>query len=382
MRTYESTMAEVEAIAAEQRDIFAKAEPSADDKAFLLKAEGEIDALRTVANDLHIQEVTDLKAAAERAVPVTGNESSKMLEFRDMLRGMRPGEEISLVADERALTSLSGSGSYLVPQEWDSQLREYRFEKNWMRESAEIVQTASTHNMPILTANGTAAITGENTAYTNSEPTIGSAILYAYKLTNKALVAEELLEDEVYNLEGALAKSMGYSFGLAELGYCMTGNGSSQPTGIFNKTTDLTTASSGVITNDELISAVYGLAAEYRDANCVWMGDSTTALYIAQKKVDVATSGSTPYQHLGMLNGQNMTLFGYGFKLASAIADYAAGNKVLAFGNPSEYVIGERGPIKVKRLELAEHQTTFAYAQRFDAKPKNAAAFYVVTAKA
>ncbi len=68
------------------------------------------------------------------------------------------------------------------------------------------------------------------------------------------------------------------------------------------------------------------------------------ALYLAQKKVDVATSGTTPFAWPTLLDGKNPTLLGYKVRLASAIADKAAGAKVLAFGNPAHYVIGGARP--------------------------------------
>jgi len=381
MRTYESTMAEIDAIAAEQRAITQKSEPSADDRDFLMQAEGELTALRKVAADLHQSEVAELKAAAERAVsPITPDAKAAGRELRDRLKAIRPGDELDLYTDERALASNSSSGSYLVGQEWADQVAEYRFEKNWLRqEGAQVVQTNSTHNIPVLTANGTAAIVGENTAYTASDPVIGQVVLYAYKLTDKVGVSEELLEDSLYPVETMLAKSMGYSFGKAELDYAMTGNGSSQPTGILNKATDLTTDSQGVMTADEVLETIYGLDADWRDSGCVFMMDDTMAGYLATTKTPVSTSGGQDYQFPGLLNGLNPSIFGYGVKVASAIANKGNGAKVLAFGNPVHYVIGERGPMFMKRLDLSEYQTTFAYGQRYDSKPLNADAFYVVT---
>lgn len=383
MRTYESTMQEIEAIEAEMRAITQKPEPSADDKMFLLKAQGEVDSLRRVSKDLYEQEVTELRQAAEQArpsSPASSDGRAQMREFRERLRAMSNGEEITLIgAEQRALSSISGSGSYLVPEEWHRQVEEYRFEKNWMRSAgAMVVRTESTHNIPVLTANGTAAIVGENTAYTNSEPTVAEVILYAYKLTDKVLVSEELLDDALYDVEGLLARSMGYSFGKAELGYAMTGTGSSQPTGIFNKDADLTTDTQNVMTNDEVIETIYTLDPEYRDDSCVWMMDNAMAYYLAIKKVDVTTSGTTPYAWPSLLDGKSQSLVGYPVKLATAIADKAAGAKSIGFGNPTQYVIGERGPMKVKRLDLSEYQTTFAFSQRIDSKPLNSSAFVVV----
>ncbi len=384
MRDYSSTIAEIEAIEAEMRAITQKDEPSVDDKAFLLKAQGEVDALRKVANELHDVQVAELRRLAEESKPQFPGSTDKraqLLEFRDRLKSMRPGEEIELVPDgeQRAWASNTGSGSYLVPQEWHDKVEEYRFEVNWLRsEGATVVRTASTHNIPVLSANGTAAIVGENTAYTNSEPTISQVILYAYKLTDKVLVSEETLEDTVYDLEGALAKSMGYSFGKAELSYGMTGTGSSQPTGIFNKDADLTTDTQAIMTANEVLETIYGLSAEYRDDGCVFMMDNTMAYYLAQTLTPVTTSGGQNYMFPGLMDGIRPNIFGYKVKLASAIADKAASAKVLAFGNPVHYLIGERGPMTVKRHELSEYQTTFAFKQRYDSKPLNASAFYVV----
>lgn len=385
MRDYKSTIAEIEAIEAEQRAITQKSEPSVDDKAFLLKAEGELHLLRKLATELHDAEVDELRRIAEESRPkfvASEDTRGKLSEFRERLKGMRPGEELEIwpEGEARAIASNSGSGSYLVPQEWHDKVEEYRFEANWLRSAgATVVRTESTHNIPVLSANGTAAIVGENTAYTNSEPTISQVILYAYKLTDKVLVSEETLEDTLYDVEGLLAKSMGYSFGKAELSYAMTGTGSSQPTGIFNKTTDLTTDTQAVMTAAEVLETIYGLDPWYRDDGCVFMMDNTMAYYLSTILTPVTTSGGQNFQFPGMQDGIRPNLFGYPVKLASAIADKAAAAKVLAFGNPVHYVIGERGPMKIKRLELAEHQTTFAFHQRYDSKPLNTSAFYVVT---
>jgi HK97 family phage major capsid protein len=106
--------------------------------------------------------------------------------------------------------------------------------------------------------------------------------------------------------------------------------------------------------------------------------DNTMAFDIATKKVDITSSGSQPFAWPTMLDGVNPTLLGYKVRLSAAIADKAAGAKAIAFGNPGEYVIGERGPMKIKRLQLSEYGDTFAFAQRIDGKPLNAAAFVVV----
>jgi HK97 family phage major capsid protein len=373
MRTYDSTMAEIGVIEASQRDIFAKAEPSADDKDFLLKAEGEIDALKRLASELHTSEIAALRAQiVTPASPVVGDKSV----LRDALKGMKVGDEIS-IAPQASLASNTGSGAYLVPAEWHKSVEEYRFQRNFVRAGgAQVVQTESTHNIPVLTALAAAAIVGENTAYTAADPTIAQVILHAYKLTDKVAVSEELLEDAIYPVEAVLARALGLSFGAAEEAYFLTGTGSAQPTGIFNKAADKELTSPTAITTDELVEIAYGLARAYRNG-ASWMMDDKTVLHIAKLKEAVTTSGTIPYWWPQAQQGASPTLLGFPVNTGSDIADMAASAKVICFGNLGFYVIGERGPIKVKRLQLTEYGDTFAFSQRIDGVPLDTAAFYV-----
>jgi len=375
MRTYESTMTEIAEIEAEQRAILGKSEPSADDKDHLLKAEGAVDLLRRIATELHDAEVAELRHAFTETVPPPVNDArAAWNEFRDYLRAMKAGQEIEI----RSWASNTGSGSYLVPQEWHDRVMEYRFERNFLRSAgAQVITTESTHNIPVLTTLSTPTIVGENTAYTASDPTVGQVILYAYKLADKVAVSEELLSDAAYDVAGALARAMGLGFGAAEEAYFLTGTGSSQPTGIFNKTADKTLASTSVPTTDELVEIAYGLARHYRDG-AMWMMDDSIALVIAKLKEAVTTSGTTPYWWPQAQQGANPVLLGYPVMTNSNIADAAAGAKIICFGNPQFYLIGERGPMNVKRLVLTEYGDTFAFHQRIDGKCLDTSAFYVV----
>lgn len=326
---------------------------------------GKVEAYQSQANDARDEEIRRL----EGLVPSESDEPKG--DMREYVKSMNIGEE-------RALAAASGSGSYLVPQEWHNSVEEYRFQRNFLRQAgAMVVRTNSTHNIPVLTANGVAAITGENAEYTAVDPTVGQVILYAYKITQKVPVSEELLADAAYDVSALLARSVGIGFGAAEEKYFLTGTGSSQPTGIFNKTADKTTATQAVITKDELIESVYGLARHYRDG-AVWMMNDATALAIAKFKLDVTTSGTTPYFWTDSVGGEPPQLLGYPVYTNSNIATYAAGNKAICFGNPQYYVIGERGDMTAKRLQLNEYSDTFAFNHRIDGKPLDPAAFYVV----
>jgi HK97 family phage major capsid protein len=352
-------------------DILARAkaegrELDAVENASFEQLRGKIEEAQKTANELRDAEITRLQGLVAPQ-PETKDKGG----VRELLRSMHIGEERTLLVG-------SGGGSYLVPQEWHNSVEAYRFQRNFLRQTgAMVVRTESTHNIPVLTANGAAAIVSENAEYTAVDPTVSQVILYAYKLTQKVPVSEELLADSAYDVAALTARSVGIGFAAAEEKYFLVGTGSSQPTGIFNKTADKTTATQAVITKDELIESVYGLARHYRDG-AVWMMNDATALAIAKFKLDVTTSGTTPYFWTDAVGGEPPKLLGYPVYTNSNIATYAAGNKAICFGNPSMYVIGERGPMATKRLQLNEYSDTFAFNHRIDGKPLDPAAFYVV----
>lgn len=353
-----------ERVAAEKRE-FA---PEERDSYERMRAEVEVN--QRVANDLREAEIENLRSLVPgEKQDADQADASKF--FREMAKD---GREYDL----RALVAGSGSGSYLVPEEWNNSVAEYRFESNFLRANgAQIVRTSTTHNIPVLTANGVAAISNENAAYTAVDPTIGEVTLGAYKLTQKVPVTEELLADSAYDVASIMARSVGLGFGAAEEKYFLVGSGSSEPTGILNKTADKTLAGTTAITKDELIEIVYGLARQYRPG-AVWMMNDATALAIAKLKLDVTTSGTTPYFWTDAVGGEPPMLLGHKVFTNSNIETMAATKKVIAFGNPSEYVIGERGSFVSKRLVLNEYSDTFAFHHRIDGKPLNPAAFHVV----
>ena len=371
MKTYDQVQGELSELRARQREIAGVASPSDSEINELLKIEGRVDVLSELANDLHALEVENARNAVSFDV-TAGNSGAS---FRDMPRNT----DFDI---RNALAEGSGSGSYLVPQEWHTSVEEYRFQANRLRAAGvQIIKTESTHNIPVLSALATAAVTGENVGYTESDPTIAQVIMSAYKYTLKTAVSEELLADSVYPIDSMLARATGLAFGAAEEKDMLVGNGSSKITGIFNKSADKTLASVSAITTDELVETLFSLAQQYHNG-AYWMMNASTALYVAKIKEAVTTSGSTPYWWTNASAGTPATLLGFPVIMNSNIPGIAAAAKVICFGNPSMYVLGERGPLVAKRLVLSEYGDTFAFNQRLDGKPMDAAAFQVVAMKA
>ena len=385
MRTYAVIKNEIADVEARQQAIVkSKDEPSDSDKKDLFALQGEVDALNRELQGAHESEVqaaldapkATAKGEALNFADMAINSEMQIQFARDNSRAK--GGSLGGIKEARAaLSSITTPGSVLVAEEWHETVESYRFERNFLRQQgARVITTSSTHNIPVLSALSTPAIVGENTAYTDSEATWSEVILNAYKLTNKMNVSEELIADTIYDLDSELARAIGLGFGAVEEQLFLTGTGSSQPTGIFNKTADKTLAAADAVTNDELIEIVYGLARHYRQG-AVWMMNDTTAAIIAKQKLTVTTSGTLPYFWTDSVGGEPPRLLGFPVFTNSNIGAATTGLKAFAFGPPEMYLIGERGPLNLKRLQLNEYSTTYAWNQRIDGKPLDEDAFYI-----
>lgn len=391
MRTYAEVKQEIADLEANQREITKRdTEPTDSDKKDLFTLQGNIDTLNRELEKAHDEEVAVARLKSQESPNVDPLNFAGMLVNSEMniqfqrdnarpegnFRGL--GLNPSHIKEARAaLSSITTPGSVLVPEEWHRTVESYRFERNFLRaQGARVITTASTHNIPVLTALTSPAIVGENVAYTDSDPTWENVVLNAYKLTNKMNVSEELIADTIYDLDSEIARAVGQGFGAAEEELFLVGTGSSQPTGIFNKAADQTLAGGSAVTNDELIDIVYGLARHYRDG-AIWMMNDLTAAEIAKAKLTVTTSGTLPYFWTDSVGGEPPRLLGYPVFTHSSIAVMGTGNKSIGFGNPEWYLIGERGPFNIKRLQLNEYSTTFAWHQRIDGKPLDPSAFEI-----
>ena len=343
---------------------------------------GEIGALRSVVEDLKNQEITDLREridASDRAESKFGDKRSD----GEFFRSMQTGESRTLYGPEsRAWSSASGA-SGMLSEEWHAQVLAYLFPASVARQSGmQVIRTSHTHNIPIMSAYGSAAaaIVAENTAYTEDDPTVTRVQMGAYKFTKKVRVAEEVMADFEYPIEAILAEAAGVAFGQAENSYFISsaGTGTSTPSGLFSLTATASAASaSGGPTADELIRSIYELPRQYRSGDAAWYMTDTLAGLIARKRTTPSAVESLLWQD--PVKGEPPTLFGYKVYTGTNFGNYnESATKMLVFGNPKFYMIGERGPLEVKRLTLDEYSTVFAFSRRLDGHPLTSSAFVVL----
>ena len=305
--------------------------------------------------------LTSSPANAEK--PKTGRASNEYKEdFGRHLRGKKP---IHNVLSE----SVDADGGYLVPEEFEKDIVRGIDETNIIRSIAKVITTANDRKIPIAVGHSVATWTAENAAYTESNPTFGQKQIDAFKLTDLVRVSIELLQDAAFDIEGYIIKEFSYAFGVAEEQAFCVGTGVNQPTGIF--TADggeigVTAGSATAVTIDDVINLVYSLKAPYRK-NAKFLMNEATVSHIRKLKDG---NGNYLWQP-SVQAGQPDKILGYDVFTTPFAPTIAGGALAIAFGDFSNYWIGDRGGRTVQRLNelyATNGQVGYVATERVDGK--------------
>ena len=305
--------------------------------------------------------LTSSPANAEK--PKTGRASNEYKEdFGRHLRGKKP---IHNVLSE----SVDADGGYLVPEEFEKDIVRGIDETNIIRSIAKVITTANDRKIPIAVGHSVATWTAENAAYTESNPTFGQKQIDAFKLTDLVRVSIELLQDAAFDIEGYIIKEFSYAFGVAEEQAFCVGTGVNQPTGIF--TADggeigVTAGYATAVTIDDVINLVYSLKAPYRKNAKFLMNEATVSLIRKLKD----GNGNYLWQP-SVQAGQPDKILGYDVFTTPFAPTIAGGALAIAFGDFSNYWIGDRGGRTVQRLNelyATNGQVGYVATERVDGK--------------
>ena len=305
--------------------------------------------------------LTSSPANAEK--PKTGRASNEYKEdFGRHLRGKKP---IHNVLSE----SVDADGGYLVPEEFEKDIVRGIDETNIIRSIAKVITTANDRKIPIAVGHSVATWTAENAAYTESNPTFGQKQIDAFKLTDLVRVSIELLQDAAFDIEGYIIKEFSYAFGVAEEQAFCVGTGVNQPTGIF--TADggeigVTAGSATAVTIDDVINLVYSLKEPYRKNAKFLMNEATVSLIRKLKD----GNGNYLWQP-SVQAGQPDKILGYDVFTTPFAPTIAGGALAIAFGDFSNYWIGDRGGRTVQRLNelyATNGQVGYVATERVDGK--------------
>jgi HK97 family phage major capsid protein len=272
-----------------------------------------------------------------------GDDGAGKKAFFDMLRTGYQSPELKSMQ--------SGSdpqGGYLLPAPFESLLTKNLREISPMRQLAAVVPVGGSELKQVHSVGGTAyAWVGETT----SRPETAAPELKQVTIPTKECyampgVTQNLLDDNVFDLEGWLLEELTEVFSDAEGDVFINGDGVAKPRGLFTydtvSTADATrahdkfqyipTGASGSFHTDKadpLIKLVYAVKPRYR-VNGSWL--MSPEVLEAVRKFKSATSEEYIWQP-ALIAGQPSTLLGYPVFEDENLPAIAAGSLSVAFGD-------------------------------------------------
>ena len=275
--------------------------------------------------------------------------------FKDARNYLREGE----LAD----------GGYLVPTSFNEEIISKLQAENVLRQICRVIQTESTHRVPVVASQPAANWIGEGDEITISSASFSTVTLEVHKLAACLLTSNELLQDAYYDLEAFLSEELARAFARAEEEAFLTGDGTdNQPTGLLttlaqSATSTLQTTGT-TLSADDLITLAYSVDRPYR-SNASWlMSDATLSLVRKLKTTD--------QQYIWEPNFASEDppkILGYPVHTSNFMPPATSGNICVLFGDFSAVTIAERGNRQVRPLRekfALSDKTAFLCLERVD----------------
>lgn len=353
-----------------------KRELSAEEEASFRKLNEDLDGLGKQVEAVAERDAAEasVRAAFEKFEPAGRPVQAEGESFAERFRKVATGESrgFNVTAEEmRDLTKgTASSGGATVPTGFYDQMWGHLIETAALINYATVITTAGGNPIvfPTTTGHSSAALIGENSNITESDPAFVGRTLSSYKYAVAFQAPTELLDDTGVDLEGYLAMQAGRAVGNALGADLVTGNGSSKPSGLLNNTTLGVTSGTGVVgvpTADNLIDLFYSVIAPYRASrSAAWlMKDSTVA---AVRKLKDTTN---QYIWTPGLAGSPDTILGKPLVTDPNVAATALNAKSVAFGDLAQYYVRVAGGMRFERstdFAFGTDQVTFRCILRAD----------------
>lgn len=209
-----------------------------------------------------------------------------------------------------------------------------------------LLVTASGNTIPFPTNDDTAnsgSIIAENAQVSEQDLVFGARNLTAYMYSSDLIrVSLQLLQDEAVNLEQYIGNALGKRIGRALSPHFAIGTGTGQPTGLATAATDgaINISVAAGVTYDNLVDFEHALDPAYRRRGASWVFNDTI-LADLKKLVDGNLRPLWLPAALGGIadQGARPTLMGYGYIIDQGMESLVIGDRPIAFGDLSEFMI-------------------------------------------
>jgi HK97 family phage major capsid protein len=345
-RAWEAAKALLDTAAAEKRDLTAEEEASyqkMNDE--LNERAARIEALKADAErEAKIEAATREIAGQVRQTKAASTDA-------DTIRSMARGEMRSFTFETRDVVKTS-SGAPVPTSFFDQVIAQARL-VGPMLDTSTVLRTAGGENLQIPSQAGwsTAAITGEGTAISESDPTFNSFItLGAYKYSFLVQLSRELIEDSGVDILSFLATQTGNALGYKVNADLTTGSGTNAPKGVVAAAGSGVTGGTGVsgaFTADNLIDLAYSLDGAARRLPGVGWMMNTASLGAVRKLKDTAGF----YIFSPALADGNDQLLNFPVYENPAMAAQATSAKSVVFGHLPSYYVRMAGGLRLDRSD-------------------------------
>ena len=232
-------------------------------------------------------------------------------------------------------------------------------------DTSEVITRASGESLriPVLTAYGTAAQYAAGSTIADAEPTFSSILLTPYKQAGLVPIANELIADAGFDIEGTIAEAVGNSIGFQVNNLATVGTGSTQPQGIVGAAGSGVASTATSLAADSLIDLSFSLdGAARRLPGVGWMVN--TATLGAMRKLK---DGDGSYLFNPVVGGED-TFLGYPIFENPAMSNVGSGVKSVIFGHLPSYKIVTTGlDFAVSAdAQFEKDVTVYRWTYRFD----------------
>jgi HK97 family phage major capsid protein len=212
----------------------------------------------------------------------------------------------------------------------------------------QLLRTASGNTIPYPTNDDTAnagAILNENTQVGEQDFVFGARNLSAFMYTSLLVrVSLQLLNDEAVNLQAYIGSMLGKRIGRALSPHFAVGAGTTEPTGLATAATDgaVNISVGAGVTFDNLVDLEHALDPAYRRRGASWVFNDNT-LRDLKKLVDGNSRPLWLPASLGSIADtlSKPTLNGYNYIVDQGMDSLVIGDRPIAFGDLSEFIIRE-----------------------------------------
>jgi HK97 family phage major capsid protein len=324
----------------------------ADPAAAVTKALEELQASVKAIESKSADRINQLEARLNRPGQHQAENNEDEVERKAFDMFVRRGVERMSAEEQKSLVvATDATAGYLAPKELAASVIKLLVEHSPIRSYANVITIAGPSILlPRRLTSTSAAWVSETADRTGSEPSFEQITLTPFELATFTDVSLQLLEDNVYDLEGFLAADFAESFGKTEGAALVKGTGTGQPKGIMSAAgiaevkTGVAAAFPTTSPADVLIGMYHALPTAHAQ-NAAWLMNRNTLATIRKWK---NTAGD--YLVLDPITaGAPATLLGRPIVEAIDMPDIAAGTYPILFGDLKGYQIVDRIGLGVMR---------------------------------